>query len=830
MNVQDRPVLTIPLRPGYGKSGKTILLRANHFPVSLDPAIQLYTYDVVICPEVKIARQKRRLFELLLEVCDESTDSLASNYENMVITNKKLGSDGSKVFDIVFYNKSEKKPLPPIDPRNVYQIRMTYDGILQSDRLTSYIQAAPTSEGFENDKKILQALQSILVVNANKNSSLKAAAHNSKFYPIDDGCYFDLGGGVVAIKGYYASLHAVTLRPLANVNVRTSAFYDATDLRSLIRASGKHGQDLEYFVKGLRIVTSHTKDLATGEPVTKERSVVGFSHLPNESVEHGKPSDISFILLSKDGHSQVLTVADYFKHEYQHVAQLDIPVVNIGNKERPIWTPAEMCLVLPAQLYRKTLSPDQVTKMTECGVVKPANNARRIVGMIPKVFGSPEAFGLKLDPTMVTVQGHVLTAPRVSYGAGPRVKLVDASRAKWNLSGQKFTQAVSLEDWTYLVFARAGSPPTDPMKHFADIAREFKSVLEKCGMKVADPFKGGNTEDLDLKDLDSRRDAIDDKIRETMEIVSKTSVRVLWVVLPSDNRFVCSRVKYWGDCVFGLQTICTVASTLKLDDRGPNGTKARLQVLANEAMKFNAKGRGVNQVLPRNALGFFEKQDTMLVGIDVTHPGPDSLKGAPSIAGVVASIDKRFAQFPASIRLQDTDRREMVEGLKEMMIERLRVWSKHNGGRLPVTIVVYRDGVSDSQYTQVLECELSQIKDACTAQYPANEPLPRIAVIIVGKRHDTRFLPVYKHDGDRLGNPPNGTIVDRAVTLFDGWDFYLQAHNALDGTVHSAHYVVIYNEFEEFKNVDVLHQLVSHTRHCWMISSCVCLLTIPADL
>lgn len=46
------------------------------------------------------------------------------------------------------------------------------------------------------------------------------------------------------------------------------------------------------------------------------------------------------------------------------------------------------------------------------------------------------------------------------------------------------------------------------------------------------------------------------------------------------------------------------------------------------------------------------KKKTMMVGIDVTHPGPGSRDGTPSIAAVVANIDDNFVQFPASLRIQ----------------------------------------------------------------------------------------------------------------------------------------------------------------------------------
>lgn len=44
----------------------------------------------------------------------------------------------------------------------------------------------------------------------------------------------------------------------------------------------------------------------------------------------------------------------------------------------------------------------------------------------------------------------------------------------------------------------------------------------------------------------------------------------------------------------------------------------------------------------------------MMVGIDVTHPGPGCVKGTPSIAAVVASTEITFAQYAASMELQES--------------------------------------------------------------------------------------------------------------------------------------------------------------------------------
>ena len=48
---------------------------------------------------------------------------------------------------------------------------------------------------------------------------------------------------------------------------------------------------------------------------------------------------------------------------------------------------AELCHIVRGQLYWRKLSEDQTRRTTACGAVKPADNARRIAGMISKVLG-----------------------------------------------------------------------------------------------------------------------------------------------------------------------------------------------------------------------------------------------------------------------------------------------------------------------------------------------------------------------------------------------------------------------------------------------------------
>ena len=337
------------------------------------------------------------------------------------------------------------------------------------------------------------------------------------------------------------------------------------------------------------------------------------------------------------------------------------------------------------------------------------------------------------------------------------------------------------------------------------IVEEFYRALETIGIDAAAPI-----ESVVIRIQKPE----DPKIERIIQRAAQNA-ELLFVILPDKDSRLYSQIKKFGDVKYGIHTACVV---------GRDCLQGDPQRFANVAIKVNLKLGGINHILEPAQYGFISEGKTMVIGIDVTHPSPGSSQGAPSIAAMVASIDKYLAQWPADIRIQK-GRQEVVSALDEMLQSRLQAWKSRGGNAaLPENLLIYRDGVGEGMYDTVLHEEVPLLRKYCAAVYPASDTkkgLPRISVIIVAKRHHTRFYPTDAKDADRSSNCPSGTIVDRGITQARNWDFFLQSHAALQGTARPTHYYVILDEIfrqrsvpERFKNpADVLEALTHNLSH-----------------
>jgi aubergine-like protein len=195
----------------------------------------------------------------------------------------------------------------------------------------------------------------------------------------------------------------------------------------------------------------------------------------------------------------------------------------------------------------------------------------------------------------------------------------------------------------------------------------------------------------------------------------------------------------------------------------------------------------------------------MVVGIDVFH---DKSRKSGSIAGVVSSINDSLSRYYSTVAMQKQGQ-EIVDALKVALMESLLQYADTNNC-WPETLIVFRDGVSDSQMDTVAKYEATQFLNTLRAADQNVSDLdstsssnslrtkflkrlpsdyhPQFAYVVVKKRISTRIL---LKKGANYENPPPGTVLDHTVTNFNFKDFFLVPQAVTQGTVTPTHMVVV---------------------------------------
>ncbi|TFK29440.1 argonaute-like protein [Coprinopsis marcescibilis] len=764
----------IPLRRDYGTTGKAIKLRANFFPVKV-PKGPLYEYDIAVTPKAKeLARRiKIRLFQLAERTPEWTSNGLkgrvAHDNSAKLISAHRLPQP--LTITVPFYDEDEDPPNPGTGKQ--YTLEFTFIHEIDTGALVNYLQGQPQYKDYDI-LPVISALNVILATHPNREGSPGVmVGRNRWFFKTEESRPVRLGGGLEAWRGFYSSVRPAHNQLMVNVNVCTTAFYTPGNLGDALNEfnQASYGGRPNAFVKGMRIKTVH---------LGYKKTVKTISNFTAKTYRF-KVAEFN---------NAEMSVEEYFMRKYKlRLKYPTAPLVDVGGQNKNL-LPAELCEILPNQSFRGKLSDDQTAEMIKVAAKPPNVNGNAIVnqGLRELGFAGPTnpfaPFDVQVQPEMAVVPARILPPATVSYGQG--TPAVDG-RASWNLRNVKFKVGAKLENWAVLVIKDGNygefSGSTDE-----ELRVTFKGFAQMCrssGMAVNGEPKFLESELPRRNQDDGLRSNAIEKIRSDLMSRLKPKPTILIVVLSNGDKQIYSGIKKLCDVRLDLATVCVQTSKIRKE-------KGQPQYFANVALKVNMKLGGINHVVKSSSMNWLKSKPTMLVGIDVTHPGPGSTSGTPSIAAVVASCDAEFSQYPCSLEMQES-KKEMVSNMESMMNARLDLFLKRNR-KLPDRILVYRDGVSEGQFKTVIDEELPAIKQSFR-KYDGQKPyMPTLTIVICGKRHNTRFYPTNQADADDNGNPRPGTVVDRGVTSVYHFDFFLQAHGGLQGTTRPTHYFVVHDE------------------------------------
>ncbi|KAJ2117360.1 hypothetical protein IW146_000817 [Coemansia sp. RSA 922] len=780
----------------HGTQGKRQKVYANFVEISKYPERDIYQYDVVVTPE-RGEFKKLPSPSYMRSVFDAAMGEHRQGKLNgipMVYDSRKIAYAPKRVCeakDTLELDLSFKE-----DGRTEkYIIRLREAAVVNTKILADYVRGRGGIAVGE-----IQSALNALDLAIGSVLHLEMIGFNRSFFTREQSLV--TVGGLELWRGFSFSVRPGIDHLYLNVNTAVTAMYppgslldalvNVLDVREpsmlrgrLTRDNMRDMGDVVKYLRGLQVYCSHR-----GLKGKRKFSVRGTTTraLDQESFDWEDPD--------KPGHTENVTVAEYYLRRYN--IKLNYPFLpGITDRRKSVF-PIEFCSIVENQRFKGNLNERQTGDMVKFACQHPGKNMDRIVDILKKrnLGGSPivQSFGLSLPNKLAEIESRVLPTPTIEYGSGSREPSFAPRGGAWDLRNKQVKQSGKpLDHWAVLVLASRQHVSDNAVKQFITA---LVSGCNQSGYRVNEPHPpisyGNPNADISQEMLHALKG---------VNCPPGIKPQFLLVVLPTTNVQVYQNVKNCAYKTLGIHTQCMQSKHVQ---------RPNMQYCSNLCLKINAKLGGVNQVLLQS--GFQEVlrgKPTLFLGCDITHPAPGEQDKA-SIASVVGSTNFEGTRYAATL-IQLPSRQELVDKLQEVVVRHLKIFHRSTRTK-PRRIIFYRDGVSESQFSQVRDRELIEIQRACASLEQGYKP--DITFLAVLKRHNARFFPMGR-DGDKTGNCVPGTVIDRSVTAPGITDFYLFAHAAIQGTSRPTHYYVLHDD-SEF-TADAIQQLTYNLCYTYAI-------------
>ncbi|KAG6889711.1 hypothetical protein C0992_004340 [Termitomyces sp. T32_za158] len=455
----------------------------------------------------------------------------------------------------------------------IFSPRAVYDG-------NALLYASKPLELTAKDPKTLTAINLLqLLIRQGPNQKY---AHNNRAYFIPEGSK-PIGSGLELWHGYFQSVRPTVGRMLVNIDTSVTAVYASGELIDVcLNFLGKkdvRALDLDEKSPDFRALQKHLKELLVNTSTTGKRVKTIYGLV----TAAGK-----YTFMKED---REITVQEHYRAAHNKIIRWpNIIGVLLSPKKSgsPVVVPAEYCVVLPGQLYKKKI-PDHLTKaMVDFATVKPADRLRQIVsgGMGAespvKGYANSEFLveaGMIIDTRPISLTGKILETPVLWYGQRKEVRPREGA---WNLRGVRLQTPADMECWGTVNFC----PSIRPVQ------------LEQCMKNMADGCR----------------------------------------VLGMSTKPPVDMLQGLGNAVERAPLLSVCAKK-----------KSREQ-MNNTGGILNARLGGYNSLTQSPILNDLGKEPFIIMGADVAHAGPGVQK--PSVTSLVWSWDEFATRYDALTALQ----------------------------------------------------------------------------------------------------------------------------------------------------------------------------------
>ncbi|CAL9761195.1 unnamed protein product [Musa acuminata subsp. burmannicoides] len=792
------PTYHLMARPAFGAEGRRVRLFANHFDVKLTmPDAVFYQYTITVTPhdvwDKNAAQSKvygRKIVNRLFEIYSEELKNKRFVYdgERSLITIGPLPQNNFE-FTVVLEDSSARATAGGAGDGSAVggdQKRSKRSGLMKTFTVAikfvavfpmRSIALALRGSEREDGQSALRVLDIIL-----------KQRQAERGYLVLRNCYFDgnhthlvdVGGGVCGGRGFHSSFRTTNGGLSLNIDVSTTIIIKSGPVLEFLLAN-QNIQDPRRIdwekakrkLKNMKIKTIHNN---------REYKITGISKLPCDMQ--------TFSMKERNSKGETRTVEMTVYNFFQNIRKItltrsaSLPCLDVGKPQRPIYLPIELCHLLSLQRYTKGLSSQQGALLVERCRQTPHERMRLIADSLNdnRYDKDPllNACGVSIDKRMTKLTGRVLNCPVLTVGD---MEDCIPRNGQWNFVHKTLLEPCELlhDQWAIVNFSGR-----------CDL-RHLSRELIKCARN-----RGSNIEEPSVFLEEDREWMRSDPIVRVEKMFKKIEAkftgppRFILCVLPEKK--TCDIYGPWKRkslYQFGIVTQCIVP---------PKNIKDHY--LTNVLLKINSKLSGINSLLSvecKRSIPLISQTPTMILAMDVSHGPPGS--SFPSVAAVVGSRHwPLISRYRASVRIQ-SPKLEMIDSLYKpgengdegMLRDLLLDFYKTNGGMKPAQMIIFRDGVSESQFMEVLTVELNQIIKAPLLfqvfEHLGDTTMPKFTVIVAQKQHHTRFFLA-----DSPENVPPGTVVDTTVVHPRNYDFYMYAHRGILGTSRPIHYNVLLDE------------------------------------
>ncbi|KAG8378708.1 hypothetical protein BUALT_Bualt07G0013300 [Buddleja alternifolia] len=763
------------MKPKSSK-GKKVSILTNHFKVTMSSAMgDFYHYNILFSHEDgrPIAQKNTKLavIEKLYDTykTDFSAEKLVYDGFGSLFTLSPLPQNNLD-FSVVLNSVSSKGESDQKRQRlnfrpKIFKVEMSFVSIIS----------------MQSVNESLRVLDTVVRQRALKQGCLVL---RQSFFANETSNFIDLGGGVLGCRGFFSSFKALQGGLYLNHDVSmTTIIQPGTVVDFLIRNQNvKTPLEINWSkaigtLKNLRFKVKH---------LNREFKITGLSDRSCKEQKFSvKLGDITI----------ETSVYDYFVSTRGIALNFsaDLPCVNAGKPDNPMYFPVELCFLVPLQRYTNELTVYQRSAMITKSSQKPEDLIKALANAVKSNNYEAEPLlqscGVSINTSLVQVEGRVLSPPTLKMGSGDYIV---PRNARWNIKDKKFVEPKRLEHWSVVNF----STHSDVRKMCVELAK----IASTKGMVINPPL-------CVLEENPKHRK-------------KPPSIRVEMIFQQMQSKFrqnpprfiLCFLSDKKSSDLYGPWKMKTLVE-FGIPNQCISSNKTDEIYLMNVLMKINVKLGGFNHFVLSESIRtvpFVSKIPTMIFGIHVSHAAPGRVD-IPSIAAVVGSKEwPRISSYRASLRAL-SPKTETIDSLFKpvsqqedagIIRELLKEFYASSGQKKPAQMIIFRNGLCTSQFDSVLKVEMEQILKACN--FLEKNWRPKFTLIVAQRRHHTKFF-----DANLGTNILPGTIVDNKVCDLQSTNFYMCPHTSRIGTARPIHYHVLLDEigFSSDDLQELIHSL-----------------------